>query len=189
MPELEDYSCPFKPDLTFNDFKSDLMEYLKDHRKELGDAPTGLYAVTDIDESLRDTVKPGVIFTLRQVKGREQTREQNALFPYYMVYVTDDGEVRQSFLHAKQILDYYKKLCSGKNEVLAELVQQFNKETRDGSRMQHYSSLLNGAVENLIGKKQEIGVSSLFSRGGTTLQKEFYDGLEDFELVTFLVLK
>ena len=188
--DLEDISGGISiTDLTFNDFKSDLMEYLKDHRKELGVAPTGLYAVTDIDESLRDTVKPGVIFTLRQVKGREQTREQNALFPYYMVYVTDDGEVRQSFLHAKQILDYYKKLCSGKNEVLADLVQQFNAETRDGSRMQHYSGLLNDAVENLIGKKQEIGVASLFSRGGTTLQKEFYDGLEDFELVTFLVLK
>jgi hypothetical protein len=73
--------------------------------------------------------------------------------------------------------------------VLSELVSQFNAETHDGSRMQHYSGLLNAAVENLIGKKQEIGVASLFSRGGTTLQKEFYDGLEDFELVTFLVLK
>lgn len=188
--DLEDISGGISiTDLTFNDFKSDLMEYLKDHRKELSTAPTGLYAVTEIDESLRGTVKPGVIFTLRQVKGREQTREQNALFPYYLVYITDDGEVRQSFLHAKQILDYYKKLCNGRSEVLSELVRQFNAETGDGSRMQQYSGLLNIAVENLIGKKQEIGVASLFSRGGTTLQKEFYDGLEDFELVTFLILK
>jgi SNF2 family DNA or RNA helicase len=188
--DLEDISGGISiTDLTFNDFKSDLMEYLKSNRKELSGAPTGLYAVAEIDESLRDTVKPGVIFTLRQVRGREQTKEQNALFPYYLVYITDDGEVKQSFLHAKQILDYYKKLCCGKGEVLSDLVSQFNAETHDGSRMQHYSGLLNAAVENLIGKKQEIGVASLFSRGGTTLQKEFYDGLEDFELVTFLVLK
>lgn len=188
--DLEDISGGISiTDLTFNDFKSDLMEYLKKHRKELLDAPTGLYAVAEIDESLRNTVKPGVIFTLRQVKGREQTREQNALFPYYLVYVTDDGEVRQSFLHVKQILDYYKKLCCGKGEVLGDLVRQFNGETADGGNMKHYSELLNVAVENLIGKKQEIGVASLFSRGGTTLQQEFYDGLEDFELITFLVLK
>lgn len=188
--DLEDISGGISiTDLTFNDFKTDLMEYLKTHRKELADAPTGLYAVAQIDESLRDTVKPGVIFTLRQVKGREQTREQNALFPYYMVYVTDDGEVKLSFLHAKQMLDYYKKFCSGKNQVLSDLAAQFNAETADGSNMKRYSALLNAAVENLIGKKQEIGVASLFSRGGTTLQKEFYDGLEDFELVTFLVLK
>lgn len=188
--DLEDISGGISiTDLTFNDFKSDLMEYMKTHRKELDAAPAGLYAVAEIDESLRDTVKPGVIFTLRQVKGRAQTREQNALFPYYLVYVTEDGEVKMTFLHAKQILDNYKKLCSGKSEVLADLVAQFNAETDDGSNMKRYSALLNTAVENLIGKKQEIGVASLFSKGGTTLQKEFYDGLEDFELVTFLVLR
>ena len=134
------------------------------------------------------TVAPGVIFTLRQIKGREQTREQNALFPYYLLYVTQDGQVKLSFLHAKQILDYYKKL-GGQGQVLTDLVRAFNEETKGGSRMTAYSKLLNVAVENLIGKKQEISVASLFSRGGTTLQKEFYDGLEYFELITFLVLK
>ena len=165
------------------------MECMKTHRKDLDEAPTGLYAVAQIPEELRDTVAPGVIFTLRQIKGREQTREQNALFPYYLLYVTQDGQVKLSFLHAKQILDYYKKLCSGQGQVLTDLVQAFNEETKEGSKMTAYSRLLNAAVENLIGKKQEIGVASLFSRGGTTLQKEFYDGLEDFELITFLVLK
>ena len=176
-------------DLTFNDFKIDLMEYMKHNRKLLDDAPTGLYAVAEIDEGLRDTVQSGVIFTLRQIRGIEQTKEQNALFPYYMVYITDDGEVKLSFLHAKKVLDYYKKFCSGKKEVFAELVAEFNCETDDGHNMKHYSDLLERAIQNLIGKKQEIGVASLFSRGGTTLQASFYDGIEDFELITFLVLK
>lgn len=188
--DLEDISGAISiTDLTFNDFKIELMEYMKTKRKTLDEAPNGMYAVAKIDESISDVVKPGVIFTLRQVMGKEQTKEQNPLFPYYMVYITDDGQVQLSFLHAKKILDYYKKLCSGKNEVLQELVEEFNKETNDGRRMEHYSDLLEASIENIIGKKQDIGVSSLFSKGGTTMQKSLFDGIEDFELITFLVLK
>lgn len=188
--DLEDISGAISiTDLTFNDFKIELMEYMKTNRKLLDDAPNGMYAVAKIDESISDIVKPGVIFTLRQVKGKEQSKEQNPLFPYYMVYITDDGEVQLSFLHAKKILDYYKKLCSGKDDVLKELVEEFNKETNDGRKMEHYSDLLEASIENLIGKKQDIGVASLFSKGGTTMQKSLFDGIEDFELITFLVLK
>ena len=188
--DLEDISGAISiTDLTFNDFKIELMEYMKTKRKALDEAPNGMYAITKIDESISDIVKPGVIFTLRQVKGKEQSKEQNPLFPYYMVYITDDGEVQLPFLHAKKILDYYKKLCSGKGEVLKELVEEFNKETNDGRRMEHYSDLLEASIENIIGEKQDIGVSSLFSKGGTTMQKSLFDGIEDFELITFLVLK
>jgi len=148
-----------------------------------------MYAVAKIDPNLSDTVAPGVIFTLRQVKGKEEAKEQNPLFPYYMVYITDDGEVMLSFLHAKKILDYYKKLCSGKKDVLKDLVEKFNKETNDGREMVHYSDLLEGSIESIVGKKQDIGVASLFSKGGTTTPKSIFDGVEDFELVTFLVLK
>lgn len=188
--DLEDISGAISiTDLTFNDFKIELMEYMKTNRKALDEAPNGMYAVAKIDESINDIVKPGVIFTLRQVKGKEQSKEQNPLFPYYMVYITDDGEVQLSFLHAKKILDYYKKLCSGKDQVLKELVEEFNKETNDGRKMEHYSDLLEASIENLIGKKQDIGVASLFSKGGTTMQRSLFDGIEDFELITFLVLK
>jgi hypothetical protein len=113
--DLEDISGAISiTDLTFNDFKIELMEYMKTKRKTLDEAPNGMYAVAKIDESISDVVKPGVIFTLRQVMGKEQTKEQNPLFPYYMVYIMDDGQVQLSFLHAKKILDYYKKLCSVK---------------------------------------------------------------------------
>jgi hypothetical protein len=162
---------------------------MKKNRKLLDEAPNGMYAVAKIDESVKDIIKPGVIFTLRQVKGKPQSKEQNPLFPYYMVYISNDGEVKLSFLHAKKILDYYKKLCSGKNEVLKELVEDFNKETNDGRNMKHYSDLLEASIENIIGKKQEMGVSSLFSKGGTTMPKSIFDGIEDFELITFLVIK
>ena len=188
--DLEDISGGISiTDLTFNDFKIELMEYMKTKRKTLDEAPNGMYAIAKIDESVKDIIKPGVIFTLRQVKGKEQSKEQNPLFPCYMIYITDDGEVKLSFLHAKKILDYYKKLCSGKNEVLKELIEEFDKETNDGRNMDHYSDLLETSIENILGKKQDIGVASLFSKGGTTMPKSIFDGVEDFELITFLVIK
>lgn len=188
--DLEDISGGISiTDMTFNDFKTDLMEYMKHHKKELEKAPAGMYAVTEILPELKDQIDPGVLFTLRQVKGAEQTREQNALFPYYLVYVTMDGQVKLSFVQSKKILDIYKKLCSGQSEVLTELVAQFNSETNDGSNMTAYSDLLETAIQNLIGKKQEVGIASLFAKGGTTMQKEYYDGSEDFELISFLVLR
>lgn len=188
--DLEDISGGISiTDLTYNDFKMDLMEYMKTHRKELEEAPSGLYAVAKIDDSLRDTVQPGVIFTLRQLHGTQQTKEQNPLFPYYMVYITEDGTVQLSFLHDKKILDYYKKCCYEQNEVPKDLVSEFNTETKDGTQMEKYSDLLEAAIQNLIGKKQEQGVASLFRRGGTTLDAGEYSGSEDFELISFLVLK
>jgi len=105
----------------------------------LDEAPNGMYAITQIDDNLRDEIKPGVIFTLKQIKGYEQTKEQNALFPYYMVYVADDGEVKLPFLRAKKILDYYKKLCSGQNKVIKELVGEFNLSTDDGKNINKHN--------------------------------------------------
>lgn len=176
-------------DLTFNDFKIDLMEYMKEHRKILEEAPMGMYAITKVDNVLKDTIKPGVIFTLKQLKGYEATKEQNPLFPYYLVYIDDKGEKGLNYLHAKKILDCYKKLCSGQKKVLTELVEEFNRNTDNGHDMSFYSGLLEQAIKNLSDKKQEIGVASLFQKGGTLMAKEFNDGVEDFELVSFLIIR
>lgn len=177
-------------DLTMNDFKMDLMEYMKHSRDKLDKAPMGMYAISTIDDdSLRENIKPGVIFTLKQVNQFAKPEEHNPLYPYYMVYVYDDGSVRFSYLHTKKILDFYKKLCSGKNEVLYDLVEIFNEETKDGKDMSKYSQLLEDSINNIIGKKEEKGVASLFSKGGTTLQKSLFNGIEDFELISFLIVK
>ena len=111
------------------------------------------------------------------------------MVPYYLAYITDEGEVRQNFVQSKQVLDYLKKLCSGQNEVDQALVDVFNRETKQGRRMEKYSLLLQKAIEELVGKKQEVGVASLFTRGGTATVEDFSDSMADFELVDFLVLK
>ncbi|WP_425447857.1 helicase-related protein [Dethiothermospora halolimnae] len=189
--DLEDISGGISiTDLTMNDFKMDLMEYMKENKNKLEKAPMGMYAISTVeDESLKKNIKPGVIFTLKQVTELAKPQEHNPLYPYYMVYIYDDGTVRFNYLHTKKILDFYKKLCSGKEEVLYDLAEHFNSETKEGRHMGKYSELLEDAINNIIGKTEEKGVASLFSKGGTTLQKSLFSGIEDFELISFLIIK
>lgn len=188
--DLEDISGNISiTDLTLNDFKIDLMEYMKTHRDELDNAPTGMYAIVNLEENLKDELKPGVIYTLKQVK-EVKTKEQNVLAPYYMVHIAFDGEIKYSFMQSKKLMDFYKKLCVGKSEVLSDLVKQFNEETKDGCDMTQYSQLLKSAIENIVGKKEEAGVASLFSAGGTNFYKSSNSSnSQDFELVSFLIIK
>ena len=188
--DLEDISGNISiTDLTLNDFKIDLMEYMKEHRTELDNAPTGIYSVVNLDTNLQDELQPGVIFTLKQIKD-VKTKEQNVLAPYYMVHISYNGEIKYSFMQSKKLLDFYKKLCIGKQDVIADLVKEFNAETKDGCDMATYSKLLKSAIENIVGKKEEAGINSLFSQGGTNFYKtSSSSGSEDFELVSFLVIK
>jgi len=158
--------------------------------KTLEHAPLGMYAIAATSPDLPE-IKPGVIFALKQVNPHVAVEKHNALYPYYMIYIQEDGTVRYNYLHTKKILDYYKKLCVGEGRVLAELAAIFNQETDDGRKMKPYSNLLETAIQNLAGKVEEAGVASLFSKGGTTLSKQDVGGLEDFdfELISFLVIK
>jgi len=188
--DLEDISGGISiTDLTFNDFKIDLMEYMKEHEEELSHAPSGLYAIARISDNLRDVVQHGVIFVLRQIKGARQTKEQNPLFPYYLAYITEDGRVEANFVQAKQVLDYLKKFCFGQKNVAKDLADAFNAETKNGRHMEQYSALLSKTIADLIGQKQEVGVASLFHKGGTAMPQNVDDGMADFELVSFVVLK
>lgn len=183
--DLEDVSDAISiTDLTFNDFKIELMEYMKEHRKELDNAPFGIYSIVPAEE-----FEPGVIFLLRQVKGVKESKDKNALTPYYLVYISEDEEVKLNYIQSKKILDYYQKLCSGKKEVFRNLVESFDRETDNGRQMDKYSQLLKESIEKIIGKKQETGVRSLFTKGGTSPVKNNIEGLEEFELISFLILK
>lgn len=183
--DLEDVSDAISiTDLTFNDFKIELMEYMKEHRKELDNAPFGIYSIVPAEE-----FEPGAIFLLRQVKGVKESKDKNALTPYYLVYISEDEEVKLNYIQSKKILDYYQKLCSGKKEVFRNLVESFDRETDNGRQMDKYSQLLKESIENIIGKKQETGVRSLFTKGGTSPVKNNIEGLEEFELISFLILK
>jgi len=188
--DLEDVSGGISiTDLTFNDFKVELMEYLKGHKKELEEVPNGIYAVIEIDKEFKEDLKEGVIFLLRQTRGIADSKDQNPLTPYYLIYVNEDRTIAFNYTNSKKIMDFYKKLCSGKREVFKELIQEFNKETKDGTKMEKYSDLLKIAIEGILGKKEDIGKRSVFTKGGTSPVRGNTSEINEFELITFLILK
>ncbi|MGN1321131.1 MAG: helicase, partial [Methanosphaera sp.] len=188
--DLEDISNGISiTDLTFNDFKMSLMNYMEENREKLEKSPNGIYALVPIPEELKDEIEPGVIFLLKQLRGKEETKDRNALTPYYLVYINEDKQVKLNYIQSKKILDYYQKICTGQKKIYKELVQDFEEETNNGKDMREYSTLLSTAIDNILGKKDEIGVKSLFSKGGTATIINEAAGLDEFELITFLIIK
>lgn len=184
--DLEDVSGTISiTDMTFNDFKADLQNALKDHEKQLNDAPLGMYAITSTNNF--PEAEPGVILTLKQVT--DDMGKENSILPYIVVYMRLDGTVKVNYMYAKQVLDFFKKLALGKKTVDQELVDDFYVETNGGSDMTVYSDILSHAIEAIRGKQEEVGMSSLFSPGGTSIQTELLDKLDDVELISFLIIR
>ena len=186
VPDIEDINGNISiTDLSFNDFKMDLVNYMKNHKEVLEKAPTGMYAIakSNIDEAVR-----GVIFCLKKINQNIKPSEYNTLNPYFFVYIKDDGEILLNFIQSKKILDIYKKVCSGQNELYTELIKEFNQETNNAKDMKKFTDFLEKTVENIVGKEEEKGIESLFSFDKTTLSKSVQN-MDDFELISFLVIK
>ena len=177
-------------DLTLNDFRMDLSSFMKEHMGALESAYTGLYAVTSIDQSLRDPdIEPGVIFCLKNISGKTAHDDSYALSPYYLVYVTESGTIKYNFVQAKKILDILKKQGLGWHTPDRMAVVLFHRDTQNAKDMSQYRSHLEAAINSIIGKADEKGVESLFSRGGTVLTKDSFKGIEDFEVISYLIIK
>lgn len=188
--DIEDLSNGISiTDLTLNDFRMDLSNYLKEHADSLEHMPPGAFAVTRMDDLIAgEELEPGVIFCLRSDANKVKIDSTYALAPYYLVYVTDSGEVRLNFTHAKKTLDVLKKLALGRPHPDDAAVAQFNAQSRNAVDMSHYQTLLAKAVAAITGKAEEKGVESLFQRGGTVLSKESFQGIDDFEVVSYLII-
>lgn len=168
-------------DLGLNDFRMDLLAYMKEHG-DLDHIPFGIHAVVHGE-------KPGVIFVLKNVNSDVNIENQNRLHPFYMVYVGADGEVITNHLQPKEILDEMRYLVRGKTEPDKQLCERFNSETDNGRNMEQVSKLLEDAIKSIIDTKEKSDIDSLFSRGGTSALLADVKGLEDFELISFLVVK
>lgn len=136
-----------------------------------------------------DDAPPGVIFVLKNCSDSVNIDNQNRLYPFYMVYISDDGEVICNHLSPKQLLDKMRHLCKGKTEPIPSVYKPLNKETRDGKNMEKYSELLKAAVESIVEVKDESDIDSLFQPGETTLLSKKFSDINDFELVSFLIIK
>lgn len=171
-------------DLGLNEFRLDLLEYLKTH-PDMDKKPRGLHAVVPATEELPE----GVIFVLRNVNNSVNIDNQNRIHPFYMVYISQDGDVICDYLNPKQLLDDVRLLCRGKSEPIKEVYAKFNEETDDGRNMAEMSELLSMAIDSIIDTKEESDIDSLFSAGGTSALMSNISGLSDFELICFLVVK
>ena len=183
--DIEDMSTGISiMDLGLNEFRLDLLEYVKTH-PDLEKKPKGLHAVVPATEELPE----GVIFVLKNINNSVNIDNQNRIHPFYMVYIGMDGEVICDYLNPKKMLDDIRLLCRGKKEPIKELCQRFNQETDDGKDMSEMSELLSEAINSIIDCKEESDIDSLFSAGGTSALMSEVSGLDDFELICFLVVK
>jgi hypothetical protein len=174
--------------LGFNDFRMDVLQY---KQKAIKLPPTGSHAVVAANPEIG--LVPGVIFTLRHLKhndkGRDNSHAHNPLYPYYLVYINRAGELIGQPSDAKRLLDWVRKACKGWPQPVATVCQLFNQETSDGRNMKSYSDLLGNAIRSMIQVQSEKALDSLFSGHKTTALSNAIQGLNDFELMAFLVIQ
>ena len=183
--DIEDMSTGISiMDLGLNEFRLDLLEYIKYH-PDIEKTPFGLHSVVAASE---DT-PAGVIYVLKNRSNSVNIDNQNRLHPFYMVYISKDGEVICDHLSPKQMLDKMRFLCKGKTEPIPELYRQFNKETRDGRNMSEFSRLLGDAISSIIEVKEESDIDSFLGGGQISFLTNDIKGLDDFELICFLVVR
>lgn len=182
--DLEDMSGGISiMDLGLNEFRLDLLEYIKTH-PDLDHMPFGLHSVVKKTEDLPE----GVLFVLKNRNNGVNIDSLNRIHPFYMVYISLEGEIVCDYLNPKKLLDDMRLLCRGKAEPIAEVYTRFNKETDDGRNMSEMSALLSDAINSIIDTKEESDIDSLFKSGGTSALLSEVKGIDDFELVTFLVV-
>lgn len=185
--EMEDLKTGVSiTDLGLNDFRMDLLNYVKANG-ELSSVPNGMHAVVDADNE-RD-LPPGVIFTLRNRNHGVNINQQNRLHPFYLVYIANDGQVVSNHTEVKKLLDLARSACKGKDQPSRDACRRFNDATADGREMQFYSDLLDKAIHSMVELKEERDLDSLFTSGKTTALVDTISGLEDFELISFLVIQ
>ena len=171
-------------DLGLNEFRLDLLANLKEH-PNMDLVPFGMSAVVGASE----LVEPGVMFVLKNKNNGVNIDRSNLLHPFYMVYLSHTGTVLCDHLSPKKLLDKMRYACKDKTEPDSTLCKQFNKETRDGKNMRHYSNLLQSAIESIITVKEKSDIDDFLNGVQGNLFAGEIRGLDDFELICFLVIK
>ena len=171
-------------DLGLNEFRLDLLEYMKKN-DEVERSPKGMHAVVKGNEDC----PPGVIFVLKNIRNEVNINNQNRLHPFYMVYIAEDGEIICNHLSSKNLLDSMRLLCRGRSEPDKELCRDFNRDTKDGRDMGVYSELLSEAIDSIVHVKEEKEMEGFLKGKQISFLSEEISGIDDFELIDFLVVR
>ena len=185
--ELEDLKTGVNiTDLGLNDFRMDLLNYVKING-ELDGIPSGMHAVVSAKPEMG--LMPGVIFTLRNRNSSVNINQHNRLHPFYLVYISTAGEVIANHTEVKRLLDLVRSSCKGLDKPVVNACQIFNEDTNDGREMKSYSELLSQTIGSMMEVKEEKDIDSLFTSRKTMALVDSINGLDDFELITFLVVQ
>lgn len=177
-------------DFTLDDFRMDLINLQEKYDSEVEDTPLGIYSIVkNNNKSLDDEIKPGVIYCLKKIDSYKNESDKNPIYPYYMAYVKEDGEIIYNYSNVKKILDIYKSLCIGNNKVLNDLVEEFNEETKNQKKMDKYKDLLTDVTNDILGKIEEQDTLNIFSLGDLSGMLNNNTNQEEFEIVSYLVIK
>jgi SNF2 family DNA or RNA helicase len=183
--DIEDMqNCVSIMDLGLNEFRLDLLEYVKNN-ENLDKVPFGLHAVVKGNENTPN----GTIFVLKNRNANINSQRKNQLHPFYMVYVRDDSVVHIDHLQPKKLLDAFRQLSKGKSEPDNELCAKINIDTNDGRNMRHYSDLLNFAVNSIVNIDENDSLDKFLSGNQISFAANTIEGLDDFELVCFVTVK
>lgn len=191
--DIEDlYDNVALTEFNFNDFRMDLKNFLDNRNNYFGKTPLGLYAVCDKSLTGCQTKlisDSGVIFCLKR-KGAVVSRKSNPIEPFYLIYITNKGEIKKGYSNALNTLAIYRSLCYGKSSVFTELVDRFNTITSNAENMSSIENLLNCVInsideESIIKSMKSILVDrtlKAFTAENINRQKD------SFDLVSFLVI-
>jgi hypothetical protein len=185
--EMEDLKSGVSiTDLGLNDFRMDLLGYIKENG-DMANIPNGMHAVVPADPD--KGLNPGVLFTLRNRNHSVNVNQHNRLHPYYLVYIANNGEIIADHSEIKKLLDLVRSTCKGQNNPLDAVCRLFNQKTDDGRDMSVYSGLLRDAIGSIIDLNEDKDIDSLFSGERTTALIDTIAGLDDFELINFLIVQ
>ena len=171
-------------DLGLNEFRLDLLSYIKDN-PDIEHSPFGLHAVVPAT----DDNPPGVVYVLKNRNNSVNIDHKTRLHPFYMVYISEQKDIIINHLSPKELLDRMRHMCKGKDTPDMDVCRVFNRLTRDGKNMSQYSDLLNDAISSIMHVKEESDIDSFLSGVEGSLFTEEIRGLDDFELICFLVIK
>ncbi|MGB4985067.1 MAG: helicase-related protein, partial [Erysipelotrichaceae bacterium] len=167
-------------DLNMNEYLNELSEYVN-NSPNINKVPNGVYSVTGGDDK-------GVLFCFKHSNQLEKPKSDSSLYPYYLLYINNDGEILYGNGQVREVVKLFRKLCYGNNKVVPELFSKFFDRTNNAEEMEFYSDLLNKAITSIKGKEEEKASQTVFDFGG--FNNAFADETaDDFELISFLVVE
>jgi hypothetical protein len=171
-------------DLSLSEFRMDIQKYIKDDTY-VKTSPLGLHAIVQSTESL----PCGVVFVLKYLNEKKIIDRQNRLHPYYMVYISENGEIIHDYMSARELLAGIRLLCQNKTEPDMELCSLYNAETKNGAEMSKYTGLLQKAVQSVMRTREKNDIKDLFRKTSTSKPSFQISSVNDFEVVSFIIVK